>query len=73
MYGQTDIWGRVISFFMRGVQFIVVSILSFFYSVLWCILLLLWLMLPVVLIIGTAYHLGWLATLPWLTDVISSL
>ncbi len=72
MYGQTDIWGRIISLVMRVLQFIVLSLLSLIYSLVWLVVLVLWLILPVIIIAAATYHLGWWTQLPWLTAIVSN-
>lgn len=55
MYGQTDIQGRLMSFFMRTVNIIGRSIALLFWFFLLFIILLLWLAMPVFLIFMMIY------------------
>ncbi len=57
MYGQRDISGRLISFFIRLVQVIFRGLALFFWALVCLILLLFWLSLPILLLIAIAYQL----------------
>ncbi len=56
MYGYNDIWSRLISFGVRCVQLVIVSIGTLFYIVLECILVLLWLAVPPVVLLNLLYQ-----------------
>ncbi len=58
MYGQTDIVGRLISFFMRLVQIIFRSLAMLFWVVLGVALILFWLALPLFIIFAIAFQLS---------------
>jgi hypothetical protein len=57
MYGYNDIGSRAISFAVRLVQLIVVSIVTFIYLVVEVIVMLVWLVLPIVIVANIFYQL----------------
>ena len=56
MYGQRDFTGRLISFLVRCVQIIFRGLAMIFWIIIGLILMLIWLALPLVIIIATAYQ-----------------
>lgn len=56
MYGQRDIGGRIISFFMRAFQIIVRSVIFICFSLFYFLLFLVYLALPVIAIWGIGIH-----------------
>jgi len=60
MFGQYDIEGRIISFFVRLVQIIARSILFFIWSILILILFLAWLVLPIIIVYQISDNFLWL-------------
>lgn len=57
MYGQRDIAGRVISFFIRTVQIIARSLVLLFWIIIGLGIIIAWLALPVLIILASAYQL----------------
>lgn len=60
MYGYTDIISRIISFYVRIVQFIVLLLITLVVVVGLVVLLTVWLAAPVLVLYGIAFHLGWI-------------
>lgn len=58
MFGQYDVLGRIISFWVRIVHFIVLFISTIVYTVVLCVLFVAWLMLPIVVVYNLLFHLG---------------
>jgi hypothetical protein len=58
MYGLTDIWSRVISFPVRLVHFVVLSMVALSYMIALLVLLMLWLILPLFILYNILYQLG---------------
>lgn len=58
MYGYNDIWSRLISFSVRLVQLVVITIATFIYIVFECIVIAAWVGLPVVVVGNIVYQLG---------------
>ena len=56
MYGYTDIWSRLISFFVRLVQLVIIIIMTALYIILQCVLLVVWLCAPVVVTGNIVYQ-----------------
>ena len=56
MYAAYDIWGRIISFFMRGVQIIGRTIFLIVYVILTILLFLAYLILPVIIVWQFLFH-----------------
>ncbi|MDP3837284.1 MAG: hypothetical protein Q8Q67_04250 [bacterium] len=57
MYGQRDIAGRVISFFIRTVQIIARSLVLLFWIIIGLGIIIAWLALPILIILASAYQL----------------
>lgn len=57
MYGLTDFWSRAISFPVRVVHFLLLSILALLYSAWLIILLIGWIILPVFILYNIGYQL----------------
>jgi len=57
MFGQYDIWGRIISFIMRIVQFVILIIIASVYTLTMVILAILWLLLPLFIVYNIVFHL----------------
>ncbi len=57
MYGQNDIAGKIISFFMRIFQIIFRSFAFLGFSAFYCLLFLIYLALPVFAVWGVLFHL----------------
>jgi hypothetical protein len=58
MFGQYDIPGKIISFFMRIFQIIVRTLILIFWSVLMLGLILVWICLPFIVILGIVMNLA---------------
>lgn len=58
MYGQADIAGRIISFFVRNVHFIVLLTWATVYTAVLITLLFVWLLFPVLIVYSVTFHLG---------------
>jgi len=58
MFGQYDIWGRIISFGVRIVHFFILFVWAIILTVLLLVLLVVWLLLPPFLVWNILYHLG---------------
>lgn len=58
MFGQYDIEGRIISFFVRIVHFFVLTIFTLCYSIILLFLLAAWLLLPVFVVANILFQLG---------------
>jgi hypothetical protein len=58
MFGQYDIPGKIISFFMRIFQIIVRTLILIFWSVLMLGLILVWICLPLIVILGIVMNLA---------------
>ena len=56
MYGDYSKSGRIISFFVRMVQFVFLMIAIIIWSILISILLIIWLLLPIVVIYSIIFH-----------------
>lgn len=70
MYGYTDIVSRIISFYVRIVQFLVLFVFTSLVVVVLSILLVLWVVAPVVVVYGIGFHLklfssNWYYLLAW--------
>ncbi len=63
MFGQYDIWGRIISFGVRIVHFILLFIFTLVMTVVMSLLCVLWVLLPVFVLWSILYHLEFSATL----------
>lgn len=59
MYGYTDIISRIISFYVRIVQFMVLMVFTVVVVIGLLILLVIWIGAPLVVLYGIAFHLGW--------------
>lgn len=57
MYGQRDIAGKIISFFMRAFQIIFRSIIFLGFSLFYILLFIIYLVLPVFAVRGVLFHL----------------
>lgn len=74
MFGQYDIWGRIISFYVRIVHFVVLLIFTLVSTILLSLLCLLWVLLPLVVIWSILYHLEFSTTLAnWYEALFTSL
>ncbi len=61
MYGYYDIWSRIISFWVRLVNFAILFIVTLVYLAYEIIVLVIWCALPVVVLVNIVYQLaGWL-------------
>lgn len=60
MYGYTDMVSRIISFYVRIVQFIVLLAVTFLVVIGLLILLALWILAPLFVVYGILFHLGWI-------------
>jgi len=58
MFGQRDIAGRIISFFVRIFHFLFLLIFTIVVTLLLLLLLVVWLLLPPFLLYNVLYHLG---------------
>lgn len=58
MFGQYDLAGRIISFFVRIVYTSGLFVISVVYTTLLSVLLLLWLLLPIFILYNFLFHLG---------------
>lgn len=58
MFGMTDIWSRIISFGVRIVHFIVLSLATFVYTLLLFVGLIVWLLLPPFILYNILFHLS---------------
>ncbi|HBY73105.1 MAG TPA: hypothetical protein DEG44_00235 [Candidatus Kerfeldbacteria bacterium] len=58
MYGYNDIWSRLISFSVRLVQLVIILVMTVLYIVGRCILLVVWLCVPIVVVGNIVYQLG---------------
>jgi hypothetical protein len=58
MYGQTDIWGRIISVGVRVVHFGVLLLFTVLYTLLLSLLLIVWIILPLFIVYNLIIHLG---------------
>lgn len=58
MYGYTDIVSRIISFYVRIVQFFVLVTITIFVVIGLIILLLIWIAAPLLVVYGIGFHLG---------------
>lgn len=58
MFGQSDFWSRIISFGVRTVQLIVVSIGQLVWTILVFAVFLLWPVLPIVIVANLFFQLG---------------
>ncbi|MCK5416428.1 hypothetical protein KAI92_03305 [Candidatus Parcubacteria bacterium] len=58
MYGQTDFWGRIISFFVRIIVVFFESILMFFWLLVILFIILLWLVAPIYVIYQIIFQLN---------------
>lgn len=58
MFGQYDIWGRIISAGVRLVHFAILFIYAVLWTILLIILLLIWLILPFFILYNILLHLG---------------
>lgn len=58
MFGQYDIWGRIISFGVRIVHFFILLFTTVFYTIALSVLLVAWLLLPVIVVLSIMYHLN---------------
>lgn len=56
MYGARDWQSRIISFFMRSVQIVARSFLLFFYSLMICVLLVIYLIAPILVAVNIVFH-----------------
>lgn len=61
MFGQTDIWGRIISFGVRIVHAFVLLFVTIFYTIFLTLLFLVWIALPPLMIAALIYHFNPLA------------
>lgn len=57
MFGQYDLWGRVISFFVRIFHFLSLFIYTTVVTLLYSLLLVVWLGLPVIVLWSLLFHL----------------
>lgn len=60
MYGYTDIISRIISFYVRIVQFLVLVIFTLLVVIALSILLIIWILIPIFVVYGIFFHLGWI-------------
>lgn len=60
MYGYTDIISRIISFYVRIVQFMVLMVFTLVVVIGLLILLVIWIAAPLLVLYGIAFHLGWI-------------
>jgi hypothetical protein len=60
MYGQADIAGRIISFFVRIVHFFVLLLWAIVYTVVLTSFLFFWLLFPLLVAYSIVFHLGFL-------------
>lgn len=60
MYGYTDIISRIISFYVRIVQFVVLLAFTIVVVAGLLVLLAVWMLAPVITLYGLGYHLGWI-------------
>ncbi len=58
MFGQYDLWGRIISFGVRIVHFIVLMVRAMILTLLLLLLLVVWVLIPPFLVWNILYHLG---------------
>ncbi len=58
MFGQYDLAGRIISFFVRIVYTSGLFVISIVYTVLLCCMLLIWLTLPLFIVYNALFHFG---------------
>lgn len=58
MFGQYDIWGRIISFGVRIVHFTFLTMYTLVYSILLSFVLILWIVLPFFILFNILFHLG---------------
>lgn len=58
MYGYTDIWSRMISFSVRFVQLVIITIATAVYLVFKCVLLVVWIGVPLVVVGNILYQIG---------------
>lgn len=60
MYGYTDIVSRIISFYVRIVQFVVLLAFTLVVVAGLLVLLVIWMLAPVITIYSVGFHLGWI-------------
>lgn len=60
MFGQNDIWGRIISFYVRSVHFVVLTVYTFIYTIAVSLLLIVWILIPPLIAYMIAYNLGFI-------------
>lgn len=58
MFGQNDIWGRIISFYVRIVHFVVLTVYTCMYTLLMSCLLVVWVILPPLVLYMVFFQLG---------------
>lgn len=58
MFGQTDVWGRIISVVLRIVVFTFKLFTAFGYSILLGALFIVWIIFPVFVVFNIIFHLG---------------
>lgn len=57
MYGQTDIWSRILSVPVRIVHFLILLVVTCAYTVFLSLLVMVWIVLPIIVIVALLYHL----------------
>lgn len=58
MFGMTDIWSRMISFGVRVIHFLILSLATFLYTLLLFVGLIVWLLLPPFILYSISFHLS---------------
>ena len=67
MFGQNDIVGRIISFYVRSVHFTVLTVYTVVYTIVMSLLLVVWILIPPMIAYMIAYNLGFINVDPLYT------
>lgn len=64
MFGQNDIVGRLISFYVRSVHFVILTVYTLIYTVVMSLLFIVWILIPPAVAYMIAYNIGFINVEP---------